>query len=369
MGESYLSGLFMRKGREMDEAVEEEEMENVVEEKDEVNAVTDGEEVKRFNDYMDAVYRRMNAALRAKLMDPMELNLDSKSEKKGKSAAKKNKRDARAAEVMEENEDVEMEENDEVEVDRMGEAEKNQKKNKKKNGRKNGRNKSEKMDDDEMEEGKNKKKSGKKDKRKEAKQKRKAAKAAKKAQKLAKKQARDEKRKNKNEGAEELSRNKRNKQSNEKKNNQKRKTKSQEGKARGSLSGIATLRRSGDVSIISEEDHKVITSEFTVGPLQLEVSKSFGDAKQRNTRSAKASTDVMKGTMVLKVKPDGSAHVKKVVFKKPEHVDVSGSITEKERKNESQLRNSFNRSRGLAATKLLRMARFVLKSTEISAEM
>jgi len=367
--ESYLSGLFMRKGREMDEAVEEEEMENVVEEKDEVNAVTDGEEVKRFNDYMDAVYRRMNAALRAKLMDPMELNLDSKSEKKGKSAAKKNKRDARAAEVMEENEDVEMEENDEVEVDRMGEAEKNQKKNKKKNGRKNGRNKSEKMDDDEMEEGKNKKKSGKKDKRKEAKQKRKAAKAAKKAQKLAKKQARDEKRKNKNEGAEELSRNKRNKQSNEKKNNQKRKTKSQEGKARGSLSGIATLRRSGDVSIISEEDHKVITSEFTVGPLQLEVSKSFGDAKQRNTRSAKASTDVMKGTMVLKVKPDGSAHVKKVVFKKPEHVDVSGSITEKERKNESQLRNSFNRSRGLAATKLLRMARFVLKSTEISAEM
>jgi len=87
--ESYLSGLFMRKGREMDEAVEEEEMENVVEEKDEVNAVTDGEEVKRFNDYMDAVYRRMNAALRAKLMDPMELNLDSKSEKKGKNAAKK----------------------------------------------------------------------------------------------------------------------------------------------------------------------------------------------------------------------------------------------------------------------------------------
>ena len=86
-------------------------------------------------------------------------------------------------------------------------------------------------------------------------------------------------------------------------------------------------------------------------------------------KSAKASTDVMKGTMVLKVKPDGSAHVKKVVFKKPEHVDVSGSITEKERKNESQLRNSFNRSRGLAATKLLRMARFVLKSTEISAEM
>jgi len=365
--ESYLSELFMRKGRQMDEAEQEDDMENEVEEKNEVDAVTDGEEVKRFNDYMDAVYRRMNAALRAKLMDPMELNLDSKSEKKGKTG-KKNKRVTREADVIESG-DVEVEEAEEVEVDRMGEAEKSQKKNKKKgkkNGRKGGK-KSEKEDENEMEK-KNKNKSG-KNKRKEAKQQRKAEKAAKKAEKLAKKQAREEKRKNKNEGTEELSRRKRNKQSNEKKNNQKRKNKSQDGKARGSLSGIATLRRSGDVSIVSEEDHKVVTSEFTVGPLQLEVSKSFGDAKQRNTRSAKASTDVMKGVMILKVKPDGSAHVKKVVFKKPDHVDVSGSITEKERKNESQLRNSFNRSRGLAATKILRMARYVLKSTEISAEM
>merc|ERR1711953_1593625 len=321
-------------------------------------AAVNEDEIKKYNDYMDAVYRRMNAALRAKLMDPMELNLDS--EKKGKTG-KKNKRVTREADVIESG-DEEVEEAEDVEVDRMGEAEKSQKKNKKKgkkNGKKNGK-KSEKEDDNEMEK-KKKNKSG-KNKRKEAKQQRKA-------EKLAKKQAREEKRKNKNEGTEELSRRKRNKQSNEKKNNQKRKNKSQDGKARGSLSGIATLRRPGDVSISSEEDHKVITSEFTVGPLQLEVSKSFGDAKQRSTRSAKASTDVMKGVMVLKVKPDGSAHVKKVVFKKPDHVDVSGSITEKERKNESQLRNSFNRSRGLAATKILRMARYVLKSTEISAEM
>merc|ERR1712130_780906 len=33
-------------------------------------------EVAKYNTYMDAVFRRMNAALRAKLMDPMELNLD-----------------------------------------------------------------------------------------------------------------------------------------------------------------------------------------------------------------------------------------------------------------------------------------------------
>merc|ERR1711997_461154 len=89
-------------------------MENEVEEKNEVNTVTDGEEVKRFNDYMDAVYRRMNAALRAKLVDPMELNLDS--EKKGKTG-KKNKRVTREADVIESG-DVEVEEAEEVEVDR-----------------------------------------------------------------------------------------------------------------------------------------------------------------------------------------------------------------------------------------------------------
>merc|ERR1712012_1527507 len=137
---------------------------------------------------------------------------------------------------------------------------------------------------------------------------------------------------------------------------------SKEGKARGSLSGIATLRRSGDVVILDEEEHKIVSSEFSVGPLQLEVSKSFGEAKERKMKSAKASTDVMKGMMVVKVKADGSAHVKKVVFKKPEHVDVSGSISEKERKSETQLRNSFNRSRGLAAQKILKTARYVLKS-------
>jgi len=181
---------------------------------------------------------------------------------------------------------------------------------------------------------------------------------------LPKKQAREAKRKNKTEENEEVSREKRNKNSNDSKNKQRRKKSQPEPKARGSLSGIATLRRSGDVTISDEEDHKIISSEFAVGPLQLEVSKSFGEAKQRKMKSAKASTDVMKGVMVLKVKPDGSAHVKKVVFKKPDHVDVSGSIADKERKSDAKLRNSFNRSRGLAAQKILKTARYVLKTTE-----
>merc|ERR1711971_514574 len=43
---------------------------------------TNTQEISRFNNYIDAIYKRMNAALRAKLMDPMVLNLQGKDKKK-----------------------------------------------------------------------------------------------------------------------------------------------------------------------------------------------------------------------------------------------------------------------------------------------
>merc|ERR1712029_1189762 len=52
--------------------------------KDDSEAQTSEEEVARFNNYIDAIYRRMNAALRAKMMDPMTLNLDDKQQKKAR---------------------------------------------------------------------------------------------------------------------------------------------------------------------------------------------------------------------------------------------------------------------------------------------
>merc|ERR1719323_95940 len=138
--------------------------------------------------------------------------------------------------------------------------------------------------------------------------------------------------------------------------------KEEESKTMGSLAGIATLRRSGDVVVADEESHKVVTSTFTVGPLQLEVSKTYGEGKARTVRTAKASTDVMSGTMVLKVKPDGSAHVKKVVFKKPEQVDVLGSISDQKKRSDTYLKNSVNKMRPIAAQKILKTARYVLKA-------
>jgi len=295
-----------------------------------VTDVVDENEIKRYNDYMDAVYRRMNAALRAKLMDPMELKLDAKDARKAKKKDKKDsaKRVTREAdeeivEVEEEEDEDEVdrmgelddEEAQDAEVDRMGEVEVEKKKNKRKN--KNKKKDRDGDDEGEMEETKRKKKAKKNKKSKDKKEKKssKKEKKEKRAEKRARKAARKQEReaaKNSEEG-EELSRERRNKQSKGRGSSRKQKKRdSDEGKAKGSLSGIATLRRSGAVEITVEEDHKIISSEFTVGPLQLEVSKSFGEAKERQVKTAKASTDVMKGVMVLKVKADGSAHVKKV---------------------------------------------------------
>merc|ERR1712203_1030220 len=88
--------------------------------KDELSVTEDVDEneVKRYNDYMDAVYRSMNAALRAKLMDPMELNLDAKDERKLKKKNKKDsaKRVTREADV-ETMDAEEVDDEDEVEVE------------------------------------------------------------------------------------------------------------------------------------------------------------------------------------------------------------------------------------------------------------
>merc|ERR1712079_845330 len=52
------------------------------------------DEVSRFNNYIDAIYRRMNAALRAKMMDTMTLNLDDRQKKKQSPRRSLNKREA-----------------------------------------------------------------------------------------------------------------------------------------------------------------------------------------------------------------------------------------------------------------------------------
>merc|ERR1712181_9550 len=104
----------MGEARDLDD--ENEDKSNLVEDDEadteetgvEVVSSKDPQEIARFNNYMDAIYRRMNAALRAKLMDPMVLNMNAKVAKKDKK-----KRVERSADLEEE------EEEDEDEVDEV----------------------------------------------------------------------------------------------------------------------------------------------------------------------------------------------------------------------------------------------------------
>merc|ERR1711892_541883 len=133
----FLVDLFVadaRNGRdlevELDNAIEEDE----VKEKDAGGATAEVklEEVARFNNYMDAVFRRMNAALRAKLMDPMELNLNQKIKKDGDRKEEDEKKDIKKRVEREATEIEEvgpllvenMEEGTEDLVDRMGSVDK-----------------------------------------------------------------------------------------------------------------------------------------------------------------------------------------------------------------------------------------------------
>merc|ERR1712055_830910 len=115
----------MGEARDMDDENEDEsnlvDDEADTEEGVEVVSSKDPQEIARFNNYMDAIYRRMNAALRAKLMDPMVLNMNAKVAKKDKKDKKKR---------VERSADLEEEDEDEDEVDRMGEIEEAEEKDK-----------------------------------------------------------------------------------------------------------------------------------------------------------------------------------------------------------------------------------------------
>merc|ERR1711878_179358 len=119
----------------------------------------------------DAIYRRMNAALKAKLMDPMELNLDEKAKKNEGKKGKSEK-----TRVLREAID---EEDTETDVDGMGKPAKTEKK----AGKFKGMSKQERLAEKKKRREMKKKENDAKDKKKEMKEKKMEAKEKKKEMK------------------------------------------------------------------------------------------------------------------------------------------------------------------------------------------
>merc|ERR1711997_709512 len=152
-------------GEEVVEVAEAEAAEGEGEAMEDTEALKEAKkvEVSRFNNYIDAIYRRMNAALKTKLMDPMELNLDEKAKKNEGKKVKLEK-----TRVLREALD---EEDTEVDVDRMGKPAKTEKK----AGKMKGMSKEERLAEKKKRREMKKKENDAKDKKKEMKEKKKEA--------------------------------------------------------------------------------------------------------------------------------------------------------------------------------------------------
>jgi len=66
--------------------------------------------------------------------------------------------------------------------------------------------------------------------------------------------------------------------------------------------------------------------------------------------------------LFIKVKEDGTAHVKKVVFKEPENVDVQGSLSDNKVRSLRSMRKTVSQIRPIAAIRVLKTARYVLSA-------
>ncbi|XP_042241361.1 pre-mRNA-splicing factor CWC25-like [Homarus americanus] len=169
------------------------------------------------------------------------------------------------------------------------------------------------------------------------------------------KKGRNKKNKNKNKGKKEEEGNdggKKNKKNNKNKNKNKVRT------SRASVNGIATLRRDGDVKVVNKKNGKEIRSMFTLGPVDLKLTRKFGFGKDAITRNAKATSPSLKGRMHIFVSADGTAKVTKLHVAKPAIVTVDGSLS-KETRSDRDDNNFMEKSIGKVtpvATKKLKQA-------------
>lgn len=91
-------------------------------------------------------------------------------------------------------------------------------------------------------------------------------------------------------------------------------------RARATLYGLSSLKRSGDVSVNMMSDHTTIRTKFNLGPLILKVEKEFGRATKKELRSATATTAEMSGKLSLRVLHGGAATLHSIRVLQPKQV-------------------------------------------------
>lgn len=93
-------------------------------------------------------------------------------------------------------------------------------------------------------------------------------------------------------------------------------------RARGTLYGLSTLRRQGNVRVNVLGDYTNVKSNFVLGPLVLKVEKAFGQGTKRELKSATATTTQMIGRISLRI-INGAATLHSIKVQQPKQVNFT----------------------------------------------
>lgn len=88
---------------------------------------------------------------------------------------------------------------------------------------------------------------------------------------------------------------------------------------KGTLYGLSSIKRSGNVKVNQMADYTSVKSNFLLGPLILKVEKQFGKGTKRELRLATATTQEMIGRITLRI-INGSASLHSIKVQQPKQV-------------------------------------------------
>ncbi|XP_061402725.1 serine/threonine-protein kinase pakF-like, partial [Musca vetustissima] len=127
-------------------------------------------------------------------------------------------------------------------------------------------------------------------------------------------------------------------------------------KAEGSLSGLASLKRVGNVKVVTDPEgrNSTIKAKFTLGPLILRVEKSFKRGGVENVKSATARTNEMIGRIKFSVVND-RATLMSIKVQQPKQVEVES-------------KDNHDRTREFVWRRTPKIAKLVNEKLKIAAE-
>ncbi|XP_036336285.1 MATH and LRR domain-containing protein PFE0570w-like [Rhagoletis pomonella] len=127
-------------------------------------------------------------------------------------------------------------------------------------------------------------------------------------------------------------------------------------KAEGSLSGLASLKRVGNVKVVADPEgsNSTIKAKFTLGPLTLRVEKSFKRGSVHSVKSATARTNEMIGRIKFSVVND-RATLMSIKVQQPKQVEVES-------------KDNHDRTREFVWRRTPKIAKLVNEKLKLAAE-